>query len=188
MNWPPLLAAVRAQYQLSPDGIHGLAHWARVLENGRRLAPQTGARLAVVELFAIFHDACRLKDYDDYQHGARGAALVKTLRPSLLAEDPSAAAPLSKAEFDLLVEACTWHTAGKIAGDVTLQTCWDSDRLDLDRVGIIPHPKHLCTAAARDPATLAWAIARSHTRGIPEAIAEEWGITGNNRISSFFSD
>jgi uncharacterized protein len=32
-----------------------------------------------------------------------------------------------------------------------VQTCWDADRLDLGRVGIIPRPDRLCTEEARDP-------------------------------------
>jgi uncharacterized protein len=176
MNWPPLLHAVLAQYTLRQEGIHGLAHWARVLENGRRLAAQTGARLVVVELFAIFHDACRRDDGWDPNHGRRSAAFATALRGDLLSDGPSAAFSLTQIEFDLLAEACIWHSAGKISGDITLQTCWDADRLDLDRVGIIPSPRHLCTLAARDPDTLSWAIARSHTRTIPPAIAVEWPL------------
>ena len=59
MTIPAVIAAVRAQYRLDWDGIHGLAHWERVRENGLRLAGITGARTDVVELFAYFHDACR---------------------------------------------------------------------------------------------------------------------------------
>lgn len=47
-----LLQAILKGYVLSPWGIHGLSHWARVLENGRRLAAVNGAILEVVELFA----------------------------------------------------------------------------------------------------------------------------------------
>jgi hypothetical protein len=34
-------------------------------------------------------------------------------------------------------------------GDITVQTCWDADRLDLPRVGIQPLPQFLCTEAAK---------------------------------------
>lgn len=40
---PSLIRIIREQYQLPWDGIHGVSHWARVLENGLRLAPLTGA-------------------------------------------------------------------------------------------------------------------------------------------------
>jgi uncharacterized protein len=45
--------------------------------------------------------------------------------------------------------------------DVTVQTCWDADRLDLGRIGIKPEPRFLCTAAAQDPALIEWALLRS---------------------------
>ncbi|MCA9790206.1 MAG: hypothetical protein KC910_00365 [Candidatus Eremiobacteraeota bacterium] len=38
--------------------------------------------------------------------------------------------------------------------DPTIATCWDSDRLDLDRVGVDPDPAFLSTAAARKLAEL----------------------------------
>ena len=49
---PDILALVRAirnQYTLNWEGIHGVSHWARVWENGQRLAEATGAdrRVAV---------------------------------------------------------------------------------------------------------------------------------------------
>ena len=53
------------------------------------------------------------------------------------------------------------HTFGGREAHLTVQTCWDADRLDLGRVGNRPDPKRLCTDAARDPALLREAYARS---------------------------
>ena len=39
--------------------------------------------------------------------------------------------------------------AGLVEGDITIQTCWDSDRLELGRVGIKPLPERLCTEFAK---------------------------------------
>jgi uncharacterized protein len=148
-----LIAAIRSQYRLRWDGIHGRAHLARVRENGLRLAQRTGARSDVVELFAYFHDACRHNDSHDPQHGPRGAALARSLVGSAFDLDP--------AGLDLLTAACIGHTRGETDAEVTVATCWDADRLDLGRVGKRPRPDLLCTDAARDPAVIAWAYERS---------------------------
>lgn len=148
-----LIAAIRSQYRLEWDGIHGVAHWERVRENGLRLSERTGARTDVVELFACFHDACRHNNAWDPAHGPRGAELARRLHASVFAIDPAGLA--------LLVDACVGHTGGGTVAEVTVATCWDADRLDLGRVGIRPAPERLCTEAARDPALLRWAYARS---------------------------
>jgi uncharacterized protein len=148
-----VIAAVRAQYRLDWTGIHGLAHWERVRENGLRLAGSTGARTDVVELFAYFHDACRHNDSRDPEHGARGAELAGGLAGSVFDLDPAGLA--------LLVEACSGHTRGETDAEITVATCWDADRLDLARVGKTPRPDRLCTDAARDPEVIAWASSRS---------------------------
>jgi len=70
---PGLLNRVIETYVLPSQGIHGLSHWARVLENGRRLAPLEGADTDIVELFAVFHDACRMSEGSDRGHAGRGA-------------------------------------------------------------------------------------------------------------------
>jgi uncharacterized protein len=150
---PELLAAIRAQYRLEWSGIHGIAHWERVRENGSRLAGRTGARADVVELFAYFHDACRRNDRRDPEHGKRGADLARRLAGSVFDLDPCGLA--------LLVDACNGHTRGGTAAEITVATCWDADRLDLARVGNTPRPELLCTEAARDPEVIAWACARS---------------------------
>jgi hypothetical protein len=45
--------------------------------------------------------------------------------------------------------------------DITAQTCWDADRLDLGRVGTTPKAEYLCTNAARDPDMIEWAHGRA---------------------------
>lgn len=163
-----LLHTILDHYKLPWGGIHGLPHWARVLENGRRLTKFTGARLAVVELFAVLHDAQRINEGADYNHGLRAADFAATLQGTLL--------NLNNQDFDLLHTACAYHTDGRIDGDITVQTCWDSDRLDLGRVGIIPQPWNLCTSAAKDPENIDWAIRRSQERHVPALILNQWGI------------
>jgi uncharacterized protein len=165
---PHLLRQICAEGVLEPWGIHGLGHWARVRETGLRLAAVTGARLPVVELFAVFHDARRINDGHDPGHGARGAALAAALQGNGLRLAPE--------DFALLQEACAHHTKGWTAGDITVQTCWDADRLDLGRVGITPEPARLCTDAAREPTTLRWAYERARAATVPSWVVAAWGI------------
>lgn len=152
-----LLKLVRRTFALPLGGIHGEAHWQRVYENGQRLAQQTGADARIVELFAYLHDSRRLGDGWDRDHGQRAAEFVRSLNDDLLA--------LSEDNLDTLVYACTYHSDGLIEASVTIQTCWDADRLDLGRIGVRPAPSRLCTPAAQDPATIEWAWSRSRAAG-----------------------
>lgn len=163
-----LLSTIRDQYRLPWCGTHGAIHWARVMENGLRLAEFTGAKTEVVKLFAVFHDACRLNENEDDFHGRRGADLAARLRGIHL--------KLSDADFELLYDACARHTDGLVDGDVTVQTCWDADRLDLGRVGIRPAAKYLCTDAAKNLEVIEWANERAVRGLIPEFAAEQWGV------------
>jgi uncharacterized protein len=148
-----LMDEIRRGFPLSLDGIHGEAHWARVCANGLLLAEATGADLEVVELFAYLHDSKRLDDGWDLDHGRRAARFVRTLQGSLLT--------LSEEKLEQLVYACAHHSDGLTEADVTVQTCWDADRLDLGRIHIRPDPRRLCTAAAMDPAMIEGAYRRS---------------------------
>ncbi len=165
---PALLRLVLARHALPATGIHGVAHWARVLENGRRLSPLTGAVPIVVEYFALLHDACRLNDGHDRDHGPRAALLAESLRGTLI--------HLPDEQFNLLHLAIERHARGATDGDPTVCTCWDADRLDLYRVGIHPAPRRLCTEAARDPAAIAWATDRAARLVVPDLMREEWGF------------
>ena len=60
-----------------------------------------------------------------------------------------------------MVEACRYHSDGLVEGDITVQTCWDSDRLELGRVGIKPVPKRLCTEFAKRQVVIEAAYQRS---------------------------
>lgn len=140
----PIADAIRDQYLLDMDGIHGLRHWIRVWNIGEELSRSTGANMDVVRYFAFLHDVCRNDEGVDLFHGVRSAKLIKAvLQPEYL--------HLPEKEFHLLEFAVQRHTFGMRVADVTVMTCWDSDRLDLGRVGIVPHPGRLCTDAAKDP-------------------------------------
>ncbi len=173
MNIDAILHAVLEDYALPWDGDHGVAHWARVLENGRRLAGETGADSEVVELFAVLHDSRRISEFNDPEHGPRAAEFATTLRGRFF--------ELSDHAFGLLHRACAGHTHELTHPDVTIRTCWDSDRLDLGRVGITPHPSRLCTDVAKRPETIRWADGRASLGVVPELVEREWGIDLNRR-------
>ena len=151
---PELLAHIRKTYQLRWEGIHGWAHWMRVYENGMFMAQRNGANQAVVALFAFTHDMARQSDGRDHDHGPRAARLIQSDLQGKFFHLPAA-------ELTLLVQAVDLHTRGLTQADITVQTCWDSDRLDLGRAGYHPSPERLCTDVARDPKTIAWAYERS---------------------------
>lgn len=162
-----LLAIAVGQFRLPILGVHGVSHWARVFENGRRIAAAAGADVRVLELFALFHDCCRQTDRRDPDHGPRGAALAASMRHMIPLEDPA---------FELLLEACACHTCGPREGaPATVLACLDADRLDIARVGSQIRPALLFTHAARDRHTLAWAARRAVRRELPLLCAEEWG-------------
>lgn len=163
-----LINKIIEHYSLPLKGIHGISHWARVLENGEKLAELNNANLQVVQLFAVFHDAKRINDGNDPDHGKRGAEFAARLKGRLFT--------LSHANFELLHFACSYHTDGLTDGDITVQTCWDSDRLDLGRIGIEPDPMYLCTDAAKNPQMIKWANERSKKCVMPNFVYSEWGI------------
>ena len=163
-----LIRSILGRYTLPLEGIHGVPHWARVLENGRRLLKVRGAKTEVVELFAVFHDSRRINEVVDDGHGRRGAELAGELRGIVY--------ELGDEDFGLLIKACDFHTEGYLDGDITVQTCWDADRLDLGRVGITPREEKLCTDGARDQGLLKWANERSERLFVPSLVSEEWEV------------
>ena len=148
-----IIRVAKDRFILPPRSIHGPRHWQRVRENGLRLARQTGADSVIVEVFSFLHDCCREDDGFDADHGPRAAQFARTLRDNTL--------NLSDGDFDLLYEAIHDHTHGHRHSHPTIGTCWDSDRLDIGRVGPKPHARYMSTKAAMDKQVIQWAWNRS---------------------------
>lgn len=137
-----LLAAIKDQYRLDWHGTHGWPHWCNVNKHGQHIAMYHGLNANVIQLFSIFHDAARVNENEDHDHGRRGANLAIKLRdlfPVQITDD----------EMDALVYACAAHTNGGVTDDLLVGACWDADRLDLTRVGIRPSPKLMSTEIGR---------------------------------------
>jgi uncharacterized protein len=165
MTWlhvsPKVLRAVRDQYRLDWDGIHGAEHWRRVRDIGRILADRTGADPKVLEYFAMLHDACRWHDGHDKDHGERAADFATGIRELIEVDD---------GPFESLLRAMRLHTRGETKASLDVMACWDSDRLDLYRPGvsIVPNARYLCTDAAKDRELIRWAMQAS--RGVQEPV------------------
>lgn len=166
-NYSLILKEILRSYALPVHGYHGVVHWARVLENGLRVAESNGADIEIVTLFALFHDSRRINEHRDHGHGKRGGDFARSLRASLVHLDDT--------RFDLLYAACELHTDGHTTGDPTLLACWDADRLDLGRVGITPKAHLLCTDSARE--LLPWAHARATADHRPREVLTSWGVS-----------
>lgn len=127
---------------LRESHVHGPDHWARVERNGLYIGQQVDADLEVIKLFALFHDSKRQNDNIDPGHGKRGAEYAKTLRNRLF--------EISDKQFDCFYNACRLHTRQIHTKDITMGVCWDSDRLDLGRIGMDPSSKFLNTEIAKN--------------------------------------
>ncbi|XAL98755.1 HD domain-containing protein [Phycisphaeraceae bacterium D3-23] len=158
-----VLDAIKQQYLLDWQGVHGVRHWSRVMQNGLRIAEDNGADPIVVRLFALYHDACRTNDGHDPGHGARGAGLAQTHHGEHFT--------VTDDRLDLLIHACRHHTDGMTSDDPTVAACWDADRLDLPRVCVYPRPEFLSSATAKQHDTMRWAAehatANTHADCLP---------------------
>ncbi len=134
-----VLLEAGARFALDWEGIHGFPHWRRVHREGVRVARIRGANLKVVELFSILHDCCRENDFHDPKHGPRAADFARSLAGSVFT--------ISTKELDQLCDAIRNHSRGLMSSDSTIQSCWDADRLDLRRIGVVPDPALLSVEA-----------------------------------------
>jgi uncharacterized protein len=151
-----LIQYLRANFKLDWLGIHGSPHWSRVHYNGKLLVEREAdknPRPDVISLFAFLHDHMRETDGPNSTHGTDAARNAINLRNIYFTIDDEG--------FDLLCRAMIGHSDGMTEEDITVQICWDADRLDLGRVGITPDPQYLCTRAAKDPKIIALAYRRS---------------------------
>jgi len=121
--------------------LHGIDHWKRVEKNGLHLSQFTNADTEIVSCFAYLHDCMRMNETHDPEHGKRGAKYAKILQGDII--------NLTDDQFEILSYACEWHTKGRHTDNITVATCWDADRLDLGRVGIVPSEEYLLTDEAK---------------------------------------
>ena len=154
-----LLAEVTAQADQQLASIHGEQHWRAVAATGLRLLRETpNADPVVVLLFGLLHDSRRINDYDDPEHGIRAAQYAQDLQSRLF--------QLRAEQLGLLDYACHHHAFGELSSDPTIGICWDSDRLNLWRIGLKPSERLLSTNAAKKQETIMWA--RTIARQPPE--------------------
>jgi len=137
---PEILALLQEHSAFFNSPVHGINHWQTVEKNGHYLANFNAADKKVISYFAHFHDCMRENEHEDKKHGLRGAQFAEEHREII---------ELTDIQFKQLTDACKGHTYGKRPECVTINTCWDADRLDLGRVGIQPNAAFLHSAEAK---------------------------------------
>ena len=141
---------------------HGPEHWNRVRIHGMAQARSSGVDPLLPHLFALVHDSQREDEGIDPGHGPRAAAWIAQNRAlfSFLADD----------EIEGLQRACELHSTGaQRDARVDVMCCWDSDRLDLWRVGNEPDPQYLSLDNAKRPEVI------SRAREMVALSQDNWG-------------
>ena len=129
------------QIGVHPFGLHGVRHWQSVYDNCLNL---WRIEHEVYDMpheddwffwnFAMLHDCCRMYDSSDPGHPARAAKLI----------------PDNDTDFNkTLRHAILGHSNGKLSTNLAVAICWDADRLDLPRVGVVPNPELMSTKAGK---------------------------------------
>jgi len=132
-----------SNFLLGSDSLHGPLHWESVLRNGLLIASKNkNIDQEVITLFSYIHDSRRVDEYIDINHGERAANSLEYLEKLGLLN-------LRKNQKELLYLAIKHHNEGEISTDLTIGACWDSDRLELDRVGILPSIKFFSTSEGK---------------------------------------
>ena len=126
-------------FNLGEDSLHGPEHWDQVWHNCQVLAEVTpGVDIEVCFLFSMYHDMLRVDENRDKHHGVRAMKRLMTT--------PLDLTHYQKAQ---LLTAIGMHSDGMTSTDPTIGVCWDADRMDLPRVGVIPEARYMSTEAGR---------------------------------------
>jgi uncharacterized protein len=138
-----LADSIKKEFQLDLLGDHGIYHWKRVEKIGLYLSKATKANVDIVRLFAVLHDSRRVNEYIDPEHGLRAAKFAEKLYEEGRID-------ISSSQLKQLLFACRYHSdSSKEINNITIQTCWDSDRLDIWRVGKTPSSLYMKTNFAK---------------------------------------
>jgi uncharacterized protein len=134
---------VKPQFRLHLDhSWHGISHWARVWHNARLICQELQLDPTVPCWFSFLHDSQRFDDGIDHLHGPRACEWIDRL-------DFEGLLPVSRSDLQLLTTAIAGHSNGETQAHPLVMVCWDADRLDLGRVGIMPDARYLCTEVAK---------------------------------------
>ena len=114
-----------------------MEHWTEVYKNGLILGRQDFAEPKVITAFAFLHDCMRTHDGPCEDHGPLAAEFINTFKPDDLGLNPS--------QWEVLKMACRDHTIGIVSNHPTIGACWDADRLDIMRCGMLPIPDLMST-------------------------------------------
>ena len=142
-----LIEKIKRDFKIDYYGDHGINHWRRVYCNTQKLSSHYNLESEVFELFALLHDSKRHNEFEDIHHGVRAAGFIqKLLRDGVV--------KLENYDRERLLYACANHTKSDkddpLFNDLIVQICFDSDRLDIDRVGFTVDPAYLATEYAKD--------------------------------------
>jgi len=141
-----LIEQLKKDFKIDYYGLHGISHWRRVYCNAQKLSRHYSVESEVFELFSLLHDSKRHDEFEDKHHGKRAAQFVVELLEVASIE-------LSEKDTQRLIYACANHTysdkKNPLFSDLIVQICFDSDRLDIDRVGYVVDSKYLATEYAR---------------------------------------
>ncbi len=141
-----LIEMIKKEFKIDYYGDHGINHWRRVYANTQKLSKYYHVESEVFELFALLHDSKRHNELEDKHHGVRAAGFVQRL----LRDDVIS---LAKEDSQRLIYACANHTKSDendpLFHDLIVQICFDSDRLDIGRVGYVVDPAYLSTDCAK---------------------------------------
>ena len=159
-----VLKSIFENYQLNlMEGIHGLSHWARVIENGFLLSEYNKANRKVIIAFAFFHNSKRSNEEHDPEEGEKGARMIRYYEEEI---------NLSPEEIDLACEACMDFQHIMFNENKDISTCWDSERLDLMRNGIYPNKDKLNTDYAKNTGIITWAMKRGMNHHLSDWVLE----------------
>jgi len=141
-----LIVQIKQDFKIDYYGDHGINHWRRVYENTQRLAAYYSVESKVFELFALIHDSKRHDEFEDKHHGKRAAEFTKILLDESIID-------LNEEDSHRLLYACANHTHSNkkhpLFNDLIVQICFDSDRLDIGRVGYSVDVSYLATDYAK---------------------------------------
>jgi uncharacterized protein len=159
--------------QIALDGNHGVNHWLNVLKLGQKISRKNKADKQVLTYFALLHDSRRIKEVGDNLHGQRASHdLQKELAKNNFLK-------LDHNQRTQLLEAIANHSISNAKStDITIQTCWDSDRLDLWRISSEPNPELLYTKHAKTKRMINFAkklnSIEEDRRGVSFSLKELW--------------